>query len=128
MSLFKVVFQYGYVGNSFSVCFFVRIHFRDLAHMVDLSLFVSSEYFMLKWTCFYVSRFLFPLRKPVEIEIFAPRHAKFSKSFKKNSVLLDTMSNGIPSKISLDNAVVAQDEMGRPFIIVREYVPLDICL
>ena len=31
------------------------------------------------------------------------------------------MSNGIPSQISLDNAVVAQDEMGRPFIIVREY-------
>jgi len=26
----------------------------------------------------------------------------------------------IPSQISLDDAVVAQDEMGRPFIIVRE--------
>jgi hypothetical protein len=33
------------------------------------------------------------------------------------------MSGGIPSQISLDNAVVAQDEMGRPFIIVREYFP-----
>jgi len=31
------------------------------------------------------------------------------------------MSNGVPSQISLENAVVAQDEMGRPFIIVREY-------
>ena len=31
------------------------------------------------------------------------------------------MSGGIPSQISLDDAVVAQDEMGRPFIIVREY-------
>ena len=34
------------------------------------------------------------------------------------------MSGDIPSQISLDNAVVAQDEMGRPFIIVREYLPL----
>lgn len=33
------------------------------------------------------------------------------------------MSNGIPSQISLDDAVVAQDEMGRPFIIVRECDP-----
>jgi hypothetical protein len=32
------------------------------------------------------------------------------------------MSNGVPSQISLENAVVAQDEMGRPFIIVREYL------
>jgi len=30
------------------------------------------------------------------------------------------MADDIPSQISLENAVVAQDEMGRPFIIVRE--------
>jgi len=34
----------------------------------------------------------------------------------------------IPSEISLDNAVVAQDEMGRPFIIVREYVSPEIVM
>jgi hypothetical protein len=52
------------------------------------------------------------------IEIFLPR-----RSQKVCFVSLSRTMSGIPSQISLDDAVVAQDEMGRPFIIVREYIP-----
>jgi hypothetical protein len=51
------------------------------------------------------------------IEIFRPR-----RSLKVCFGSLSSIMSGVPSQISLDNAVVAQDEMGRPFIIVREYI------
>jgi len=56
----------------------------------------------------------------VRIEIFNSLSHKISLKFRIFCIKNIIMSNGIPSQISLDNAVVAQDEMGRPFIIVRE--------
>jgi hypothetical protein len=63
-------------------------------------------------------------KKPiVGIEISRIRVTKFENLWTSFYTLhLFTMSNGVPSQISLENAVVAQDEMGRPFIIVREYL------
>jgi hypothetical protein len=75
----------------------------------------------------------FPARQALVVIKIPARHENFHL---KRLSLLDPsfshrrskMSGGVPSQISLDNAVVAQDEMGRPFIIVREYPPLPCLL